>query len=57
MNKAKREPALDPEAEESIAMITEGLGLYLRLLLVRTPRAENDMGDKRPNDRRGVSHD
>jgi len=57
MNKAKREDALDPEAEESIAMITTGLGRYLRLLLLGSLEHEKDARDKgEAHDDRGVLH-
>jgi hypothetical protein len=35
MDEPREELSLEPEAEESIRQITEGLRLYLRLLLTR----------------------
>jgi hypothetical protein len=47
MVKPKGETVLDPEAEESINQITQGLGQYLRILLRRNPKLQ---GEKKKKD-------
>jgi cell division protein ZapA (FtsZ GTPase activity inhibitor) len=46
MVKPKGETVLDPEAEESINQITEGLGQYLRILLRRNPKIQAEKKKK-----------
>jgi hypothetical protein len=46
MVKLAKETLLDPEAEESINLITQGLGQYLRLLLRRNPKLQAEKKKK-----------
>jgi hypothetical protein len=50
MVKPKGEAVLDPEAEESINQITQGLGQYLRLLLRKNHKAQAQKNEKKKKD-------
>lgn len=49
MVKLTRDLKLDPEAEESINQITQGLEKYLRLLLRRNPKVQAEKKKKDGN--------